>query len=534
MRTSKKKPPRRRAGQSKPTLRPPHRRSRLQRGSILVLREPRVLFHHSQALEDPRDGLTLFGPLEGPFGLRIGVIGTLYGIRLYRAWAERIRGPLANEVGSYLSDPHFPGFESAFRIPWQLEPALTIEVDPEELDRVVHHGDPHQRVFATVALFAEPIVAALRNEEVKVDVWFVVIPDVVHENCRPRSRLPLDERTEDDAPAHIRAKEARELFDQPSLFAEDHEAATPYYFEVDFHNQLKARLLGNLAPTQIVRESTLAFPPKEVRLPPGRDKRKLQAAVAWSLSTAAFYKAGGKPWKIAEIRKGVCYVGLVFKQDVTQRDPRMACCAAQMFLDSGDGTVFRGAVGPWHSSERHEFHLSHAAARELIAVAVASYVDKAGHPPRELFIHGKAYFEDEEWAGFQAGVDARMTTLVGVRIRDTADLRLYRPGTHPVLRGTALVRGRNSAYLWTRGFAPLLRTYVGREVPKPLRIDVLRGTAELRKVLADILALTKLNFNTCIFADGLPVTLRFADAVGEILTAGPVGQSNPLAFKYYI
>ena len=34
-----------------------------------------------------------------------------------------------------------------------------------------------------------------------------------------------------------------------------------------------------------------------------------------------------------------------------------------MFLDSGDGLVFRGAVGPWYSKEG-EFHLSREAARE--------------------------------------------------------------------------------------------------------------------------------------------------------------------------
>jgi hypothetical protein len=40
-------------------------------------------------------------------------------------------------------------------------------------------------------------------------------------------------------------------------------------------------------------------------------------------------------------------------------------------------------------------------------------------------------------------------------------------------------------------------------------------------VLRDIMALTKLNYNACKFGGGSPVTLRFADAVGEILTAGP-------------
>ena len=32
----------------------------------------------------------------------------------------------------------------------------------------------------------------------------------------------------------------------------------------------------------------------------------------------------------------------------------------------------------------------------------------------------------------------------------------------------------------------------------------------METVLADILALTKLNYNACVFADGVPIALRFA------------------------
>jgi hypothetical protein len=65
-------------------------------------------------------------------------------------------------------------------------------------------------------------------------------------------------------------------------------------------------------------------------------------------------------------------------------------------------------------------------------------------------------------------------------------------------------------------------------------VDIVRGEAEIERVLADLLALTKLNFNNAGFSDGLPVTLRFADLVGEILTAGPTDNTPPLPFKYYI
>jgi hypothetical protein len=49
-----------------------------------------------------------------------------------------------------------------------------------------------------------------------------------------------------------------------------------------------------------------------------------------------------------------------------------------MFLDSGHGVVFKGAVGPWYNPKRGEFHLSHEAAREVVAMAIESYVAGSG------------------------------------------------------------------------------------------------------------------------------------------------------------
>ena len=104
----------------------------------------------------------------------------------------------------------------------------------------------------------------------------------------------------------------------------------------------------------------------------------------------------------------------------------------------------------------------------------------------------------------------------------------------PLLGVLPTFRDERTGYLWTKGFIPRLQTYPGWEVPWPLYVDVCRGEADISVVLQDILALTKLNYNTCIYGDGIPVTLRFADAVGEILTVGPLEVVPPLAFKHYI
>jgi len=298
--------------------------------------------------------------------------------------------------------------------------------------------------------------------------------------------------------------------------------------------QLKARLLQKNIASQIIRESTIA--PHQVLDEGGKPLRNLDAVIsdiAWNLASTAFYKAGGRPWKLASVRPGVCYVGLVFKKDERAQDARFACCAAQMFLDSGDGVVFKGAVGPWYSPKYRDYHLDEPAAADLMRLAVTEYRRLTGSAPTELFIHGKIGFADTEWNGFKSAVPEE-TNLVGVRIRSTGGLRLYRSGKLPILRGLAHIVNDCEAYLWTKGYIPRLKTYPGRGVPKPLHIDICRGDARIDTVLGDVLALTKLNYNACIYADGEPVTLVFADAVGEILTAGPVYAAPPFPFKYYI
>lgn len=497
---------------------------------LIKIAEPGLLFRFGQSMEDPRDGLSLFGPLdEGkPYGIRAGVIGTSAGIRRYKNWVMLIQKPVSV---SEFARPPFPGFEAAFRIPWDPNPALEIVVPDDELQRCIYLDDKHQRVFKTVDVYAHRIIDAIKQEDIKVDIWFVVIPDEVKRYCRPQSSIEAGLRVASDSGLPVTY--AKRLLSEPSLFEEDNIAAVPYHYELNFHNQIKARLLNHDAPIQILQESTIAHRDFLTKL--GTPKRKLdpmQSAIAWNIATTAFYKSGGRPWKISSIREGVCYIGLVFKLDDKNPEPGSSCCGAQMFLDSGDGVVFKGAVGPWHTPKKG-FHLKREAAQQLIQVALQSYIQKKGMPPKELFIHGKVRFDNEEWEGFRSAVGSD-TNLVGVRIRDTADIKLFRKGKHPALRGVAYVRDDRTAYLWTKGFLPRLQTYAGREVPKPLLVDVCRGKVNIETVLSDIMALTKLNYNACIFSDGEPVTLKFADAVGEILTAGPLGIVAPLPFKHYI
>lgn len=197
--------------------------------------------------------------------------------------------------------------------------------------------------------------------------------------------------------------------------------------------------------------------------------------------------------------------------------------------------VFKGTPGQWKTSREDEFHLPRDKAKALMSMVVEAY--RRGHDgeaPAELFIHGKTRFNEEEWEGFRETVPST-TNVVCVRIREDSGIKLYRHAPTNIPRGVAWVKSSWQGYLWSKGFVPRLQTYAGREVPGPLSIEIARDNADIKQVMADVLALTKLNYNACIFGDGVPVTLRFADAVGEILTAAPRKEDlPPLPFRYYI
>ena len=509
---------------------------------VIHLEEPLLEFGYGQQMEYPRDGLFLFGPNGKTTDLpvvRYGAIGTNEGVQRLHAWSRLVSGPIPIPVPGPRSravEPQhvlFPGFSAAFKSEWPVEPVLSIDdLTLEEIEKALHLANRYEAIHKTVDLFVSRLVKAHNRTEHPPSFWFVVIPEIVYELGRPMSVVKREDRVE--GTVTISKRRAEELSGRPTLFGIEEEDAEVYKYATHFRRQLKARLLKERIVTQIVRETTLA--PGDFLRSNGTPTRRLEdpATIAWKLSTGAYYKAGGKPWQLANVRPGVCYVGLVYKNSELSSDQRHACCAAQMFLTDGEGVVFRGALGPWYHVDTKQFHLDRASAKHLIAMVIAEYEIQHSEPPHELFIHATSAFTDDEWAGFQDSCDDR-TNLVAVQILDLKnDLKLYRPGAYPVVRGSAILTNERSAYLWTTGYVPRLDTYMGPETPNPIAVRVLRGACPIRTVLKDVLGLTKINFNTCLYNDRLPVTIKFANEVGDVLISAPNEGEPRLPFKFYI
>jgi hypothetical protein len=496
--------------------------------------EPFLTFANEQKAIDPRDGLMLFGPFDHKKvqGKKtIGIIGTKSLRVILINYLRKIHSPINNSNKSF-ARPNFPGIESVFGISINFDNIPQLDINEYDIEKYLKYTDSHQRVHNWVNLYVDKLNTYVRTEEIPVDIWFVIIPQYIFQFGRPNSKIKKDETT-----VSIGLRPQDRNTNDPFLFYDiQREIDTlkeAYQFEINFHNQLKAKVLSSKIITQIIREEKINYENIFTDERKIKEERLFETAKAWNLSTTLYYKLGYLPWKLDAVRENVCYLGLVYKKTEIDIKNKNACCAAQMFLDSGDGMVFRGNIGDYWDEEIKEFHLKKEDAIQLILQSMDAFYNRFKFYPNEIFIHAKTYFDDNEWAGFEEATEGK-SKIVGVRIRESNNFKIYRQHQYCVPRGTMLQYDDNKAYLWTKGFIPRFQTQIGLETPNPLEIVITRGDANIDTVCKDILGLTKLNYNACIYGDGVPVTLKFAESIGEILTAGKSIKADVLPFKHYI
>ena len=511
---------------------------------FFLLDEPLLEFGHGEVANDPHDGLALFGPAESTASLPGHVaIGTKRGLDLWDRWVAELNTPAACvDIARHRPWPPYPGFDVAFGCRWP-SPLKHYAIDQEALDKGARKADRHERCFTVSGLYLEPIRRQVTRLDKRPAMAVCIVPDQVYENCRPQSYVPdtSDSRKSRDEKRSVStALEDRKVGQARFGFSAGPVNPEQYGMSPDFRRQLKARVMEFDLPVQIVQESTLRVSPQVRR---GEKGANPLSDRLWNMGTALYYKSGLKPWRTPWARDGVCYVGLAYRRD--ERDRRSACCAAQMFLDSGDGVVFVGEFGPWYSEDSKEFHLDPKAAEGLLRGTIDTYMQQDGRQLKEIFLHARSGLNREELEGFRRACP-KGVKLVGIRVRkDRIGPRLYRHddhpqparrGMYPILRGTFWRRTERHGLLFTSGFKPRIGSYDGWEVPVPLQVTIQHGEADLVQVATDILGLTKLNYNACSLGESQPITVKYSDRIGEVLLANPEVPADTWRhnFRFYI
>jgi hypothetical protein len=300
----------------------------------------------------------------------------------------------------------------------------------------------------------------------------------------------------------------------------------PYFTAGDFHlhDHVKAHAARLGLTTQILTQDALDY--------------RCRASVRWRLSTALYAKAGGTPYKLATgglLKPDTAYIGLAYGvRDAGGSDQQFVVCCSQMFDAQGGGLDFIAHDLSDDVDDVRNPLLSRDDMRSVISRSLAVYADRhAGRRPGQLVIHKQIPFTADETAGAidAWGASADLTCLSikrptwrGVLITGPRDAKTGGPSYgYAIDRGTLTQLDDHSALLWVTGNArPATlnqRNYLqgGKGTPRPLHITRHTGAGPLAEPAAQVLALSKMDWNTDALYSSLPVTITYAQVLARVV-----------------
>ena len=301
-----------------------------------------------------------------------------------------------------------------------------------------------------------------------------------------------------------------------------------------WHDLLKARAMRLNGPVQMVRPATYGGKIHRFRQD-GTTTREIEdeASRAWNFFTALYYKAGGVPWRILRNSSDfdACFVGVSYFHDVKEEGVQTS--VAQVFNERGEGVVVRGGQALVRKDDK-TLHMDRDTSAELLADALALFKREHKHLPARVVCHKSSYFDEHEVAGFE-----QVTSTLGIDHLDLlsmrkSSVRLFRNRPNPPLRGTAVRLEDDKWLLYTQGSVDFYRAYPGLFVPRPLEVHFDSVDHHPEHLLREVLALTKMNWNSTRFVNAEPITIAASRNVGEILRYVEADGNLQARYSYYM
>lgn len=502
-----------------------------------VLEEPTLTFGKGGTDIDPRAGMERHGPYHPksqakptPGTVSVGIVATSLNATLAKRFLRRLAAPILSENPNKWLSPHYPGFNSKTSVACDFitSDQWSARITDHDLKALEKYSDDNQRIAACANLYVQRI-RALLAEEPKPDVILCVLPEWIEDYC---GRSKFTRGASRRKPTSIELKRQQNHTLTALLELEE-----PEYHEHDYdlRNAIKGKAMHLGRPIQILRESSAnAFLRKLEKQDAGEtseshDGIQAPAEFAWNIATALYYKANGRPWRLAELTPGTCYIGIAFYHNKRGAARDMQFSMAQVFTHNLEGFVVRGTEVTIDERTREAF-MSERQAYDLVQHAIEKYTDRARAPPQRVVIHKTSRFSDHERRGVLRAIGNVPFDLVSFR---RAPLRFLRAGTYPVLRGTVISLSPTQHLLYTSGYVPRLRTYPGARVPEPLLLTH-DGDSEFEHVCNEILGLTKLDWNSTTFYTSTPITISFAQRVGDVFSERTTDEGTQDHYRFYM
>ena len=494
---------------------------------IDVLREPRIEFSNAKTDIDPRRGLPKNGPSDntGLRQIKLGFVGLSEDIDAAVAWLSRFGTFIPAKENNSARFRNWPGLEKALNAKFIMEKRHRRIVSSSKYDQLFRDAIKGQKFGELVELF-EYEVSSLYGDEAPDCIILCIKPElgdlrVMNPGLSPEERRALE---------FLRAEEES---DQLALFQpspDELEAASALYTMADdllfrsFYRALKAKIMsdGQAVPIQVVRRDTIERPD---------DKGQSQATRVWNAAVSIYYKSKGIPWRPADLPKNVCFVGISFHHMKKRGGHLVYASVAQAYSTDIEPYAIKGASIDHDQKRDRQPYLNQAQARQLLEQILEEYERRAGVTPDRVVIHKTTNYQPEEERGFRTAAKDRVANCDLIWLRNTS-FRVVRKGTEEPWRGTLCSLDGHS-YLFTSGYIPWWNEFPGMHIPAPLEIGSC-GETDIRARAEEILALTKMNWNSSDGITRFPITLLFARRVGELMCELSDNATPNPSYRFYI
>lgn len=492
---------------------------------IQRLPEPKLAFGNGKTGIEPRRLLSDAGPVDNKrmAEVRLGIVGAEADVAAARAWIDRLNGFLPAKEGNSRRYRDWPGAERVLGCRFVVEPLFLRPVDQARFDLARQRAE--KEGFEELLDLFDGKIAGLLGD-VQPDCIVVCLPPDIADLRITNPGLTATERRA------LEILRQEEEADQLALFAptpEELEAAEDLRTRADdllfrsFYRALKARQMTHVGPVplQVLRRDSIDRPD---------DKGQSLATRAWNLSTTLYYKAGGLPWRPADLAPNICFVGVSFHHMKRGSDSLVYASVAQAFSTEVEPFALKGATIPKDQRRNKQPYLTQEQAQDLLEDVLTAYEARAGVLPSRVVIHKSSAYAPEEEDGFRQAASAKIPACDLVWIRSTS-FRMVKKGTQEPARGTLCTIGDEN-FLFTSGYVEWWNEYPGPHIPAPIQIGS-AGETDIRQRAIEILALTKMNWNSTDGMSRTPITLSFARKVGTLMAEMSDNQHPNPSYKFY-
>ncbi|HRJ17441.1 MAG TPA: hypothetical protein PLF84_00290 [Bryobacteraceae bacterium] len=494
---------------------------------IDCLPEPKLIFGGNETGVEPRRLMAKYGAADKstPKELRVGIVGTAADVQLTRAWLPKLNKMAIAREKSARRYPNWPGAPQALGVTFVVEDRFVRPLDEDRLALALHRSSAGEKFEELLELFDAKIQGLFGDA--RPDCIIVCLPDELADMRISNPRLSAGER---EALERLQREEEQE---QMSLFQpspEELKAAEELRTQAEdllfrtFYRALKAKVMThqNPVPVQVLRRETIVRPDAE-----GHS----HATRAWNFATSLFYKSGHEPWRPADLPANTCFIGISFHHLKRREGDVVYASVAQAFSNEIEPFALKGSLVPHDQRRDRQPYLTEAQAASLVTDVLDRYEGLASMLPARVVVHKSSTYQPEEEKGFRSAAEARVPACDLIWMRSTA-FRLIRKGMQEPWRGTLCTIG-NETYLFTMGYVSYWDEYPGPHIPAPLEIGSC-GATDIRERAREILALTKMNWNSSEGLGRYPITISFARKVGLLMTELSDNQTPNPSYRFYM